>query len=716
MKIKKMTARFGKLQDQTLELHDGLNIIHAPNESGKSTWCGFISAMLYGIDSAQREKGGVKPDKVRFAPWNGNSMAGEMEIEHEGKEITLSRSTRLASAPMREFSAVYTGTAEKVADLSGTDAGQILTGLPKSVFESSVFVRQSGLGVQNSAELEKRIGAIVTTGEEGESYTDADAQLRAWLRKRKHNKSGAIPALDTDIAALEKTRSDAVHISTERDEAAKHLARLTAEDAQLKKDEAILSALSVKAQGDILRREADKASQLLSESEKEYESVKTKIAAEENRLRAEESSKRDTRRARIDDLERALNEEREQEIALRVALENGIFGMKTPEKVSVETEDAEKECREIRAKCEKSKKPLLAIILGIAGIILLALGAVALPCAAVGLALIVAAVIVFVIHRGKMAKLMQLSKQREDILRRYRIESEEEFYSLACAHSDAWQKWEKSKQSIDTLRETLQRERTVPEEPMREIKVSDSLTAALKQAEEKLIALRTQKRIAEEQLAALAPCEIEGEYSPARHSEVKARLASLAIEISEARQRADILEGRAQTMGDPMVLGTQLLEAKERLDKLTFQYDALSLAIETLKDANDEMQSRFSPRLGALASEYMARLTANRYERLTFDRELSAQARLSGDTESHDLAFLSAGGRDQLYLALRLAICTLALPEGSSCPLILDDALVNFDDDRMRLALDLLSEISKERQVILFTCHEREKLYLDSIS
>ncbi|MBR4952883.1 MAG: hypothetical protein IKZ30_00050, partial [Oscillospiraceae bacterium] len=195
-----------------------------------------------------------------------------------------------------------------------------------------------------------------------------------------------------------------------------------------------------------------------------------------------------------------------------------------------------------------------------------------------------------------------------------------------------------------------------------------------------------------------------------------ARRASLASEISEARQRADILEGRAQTMGDPMVLGTQLLEAKERLDKLTFQYDALSLAIETLKDANDEMQSRFSPRLGALASEYMARLTANRYERLTFDRELSAQARLSGDTESHDLAFLSAGGRDQLYLALRLAICTLALPEGSSCPLILDDALVNFDDDRMRLALDLLSEIAKERQVILFTCHEREKLYLDSIS
>ena len=153
MKIRKMTARFGNLENKTLELHDGLNVIHAPNESGKSTWCAFIGAMLYGIDSSQREKGGVKPDKVRFAPWNGASMAGEMEIAHEGKEITVTRTTRLASAPMREFSAVFTGTAEKVDGLTGTDAGQMLTGMPKSVFESSVFVRQSGLGVTNNSEL-----------------------------------------------------------------------------------------------------------------------------------------------------------------------------------------------------------------------------------------------------------------------------------------------------------------------------------------------------------------------------------------------------------------------------------------------------------------------------------------------------------------------------------------------------------------------------------
>lgn len=51
MRINKMTASFGKLENESLSLHPGLNVIYAPNESGKSTWCAFIRAMLYGVDT-----------------------------------------------------------------------------------------------------------------------------------------------------------------------------------------------------------------------------------------------------------------------------------------------------------------------------------------------------------------------------------------------------------------------------------------------------------------------------------------------------------------------------------------------------------------------------------------------------------------------------------------------------------------------------------------
>ena len=55
-------------------------------------------------------------------------------------------------------------------------------------------------------------------------------------------------------------------------------------------------------------------------------------------------------------------------------------------------------------------------------------------------------------------------------------------------------------------------------------------------------------------------------------------------------------------------------------------------------------------------------------------------------------------------LAVRLAVCSLALPEDANCPLIIDDALVNYDAGRRKQTMALLEQIARRRQVILFTC------------
>ena len=44
-----------------MHLSDGLNVYCAPNESGKSTWCALIRAVLYGVESGERAKAGVLP-------------------------------------------------------------------------------------------------------------------------------------------------------------------------------------------------------------------------------------------------------------------------------------------------------------------------------------------------------------------------------------------------------------------------------------------------------------------------------------------------------------------------------------------------------------------------------------------------------------------------------------------------------------------------------
>ncbi len=136
------------------------------------------------------------------------------------------------------------------------------------------------------------------------------------------------------------------------------------------------------------------------------------------------------------------------------------------------------------------------------------------------------------------------------------------------------------------------------------------------------------------------------------------------------------------------------------------EYEALDLEEKLLREADGEIQSRFAPQLGKLAAEYMSVLTGGRYDEVLIARDFSAMTRRSGDSVARDSGYLSTGTLDLLYLAVRLAVCELALPEGENCPLILDDALVNLDEERTGQALKLLAEIARSRQVILFTCRE----------
>ena len=202
--IHKMSATFGKLQGQSLELKDGLNIIQAPNETGKSTWCAFLAAMLFGIKSRERDKAGFIADKNRFAPWAGVSMSGRLDCRAGADELTLTRATRRQTAPLGEFQAVYSGTGEPVPGLTAQTCGEILLGVNREVFERSAFIRQAGLPISQDPGLERRIAALITSGEEGTSYSEAADALKKQLNRRRHNKTGQLPALEAELQETER--------------------------------------------------------------------------------------------------------------------------------------------------------------------------------------------------------------------------------------------------------------------------------------------------------------------------------------------------------------------------------------------------------------------------------------------------------------------------------------------------------------------------------
>ena len=205
MKINKLTATFGKFQNESICFHQGLNIIYAPNESGKSTWCAFIMAMLYGIDSGERTKNGTLPVKRKYEPWSGMPMEGRMDLTADKCDITIARTTRIKNAPMREFSAFYSGTGIPVEGMTGQNAGELLTGVSKDVFAKSAFIGQGATAVTSSPDMEKRIQSILSTGEEEVSVSEADARLGNWLRKRRYSQTGLLPKTESKLEELSNT-------------------------------------------------------------------------------------------------------------------------------------------------------------------------------------------------------------------------------------------------------------------------------------------------------------------------------------------------------------------------------------------------------------------------------------------------------------------------------------------------------------------------------
>ena len=635
MMIHKLTASFGKLENETLRFHDGLNVIHAPNESGKSTWCAFIRAMLYGVDSGERARGGYIPDKQRYAPWSGAAMEGQMELTADRCNITLTRTTKSKNAPMREFTATYTGSNVRVEGMTGDNAGEQLTGVSRDVFRRSAFIEQGAVAVSGSPDLERRINAIVSTGEEETSFSEADARLRAWQRKRRYNRRGMLPELESKIDSSRRLLED-MGGSAENIKA--------------------LEQRLEQAKGDCARLENE-----VTESRKRQRRESIEALSRGRAALGEASAEHDAA------IER-LSECREE---LRRSPFGGGELRETEERVSADLA----RMAELKAVYKKKNSPLwmlLCFLLTAAGVTLYtAFHALAYIIAA-GVFLAAAVVFLTLYLKAKQTAAEALADRRS-LLKSYGVSHGSELKGAL----------EEYRRLYASVRSAEEAERVTHE--------------SYEQAR------RRQEALEE---AALADLDFVSGSSPA--ARLGRELNTRRAEAERLSSQIATLKGRLSAMGDTMVLRSELGTMEDERALIEQEYEDISFAAEVLRGADEELQSRFSPELGRIAAEYMSRVTGGRYSQVLINRDFSAMARTQSDTVAHDSNYLSAGTLDLLYLAVRLAVCELALPEGEPCPLIIDDALVNLDETRFAQAMELLKDIAKKRQVILFTCRSAE--------
>ena len=189
-------------------------------------------------------------------------------------------------------------------------------------------------------------------------------------------------------------------------------------------------------------------------------------------------------------------------------------------------------------------------------------------------------------------------------------------------------------------------------------------------------------------------------------AEETARLMTeCAMEQQRLQNRLGQYQGRMELLGNRETAQKQLDQVNGRINSLEETFGALTIALDTLAAARAQLQRRFAPRITRQAEKMLSQMTDGRYHSLAMGEDFSLRAGAGQEETLHDALWRSDGTMDQLYLSLRLAVAEELTP---NVPLILDDALVRFDDQRMGSAVEILKEMARTRQVICFTCQGRE--------
>lgn len=671
LRILQANATYGKLNQAQLSLQPGLNVICAPNEGGKSTWSRFLLTMFYGLNTRQR---GELADKNRFQPWNGSPMQGRLELAVGEDVLTLSRRTQRADSPMGVFSCTYAGTDTPVRGLDALRCGETLLGVPQSVYQRCAFIPSGSMAIDADADLERRINALISTGEEKISFSQAETRLKRQLHQRKYNRSGAIPLLESEIASLSSAQAEVQDLA-ERETSLRQQLR------QVQEEQVTLRAA-----------QQQEAQQRIAEKQRLLQSLPDSAALQSinEQLGAVRSMGEQVQQAR----DAAAAQEQTIQAQLQELSRNPLHPMTKPE-------------LEAQLQIQPPAPPQVAQLLISLALGLCGGGFLWYEIGQSQLLWLCAACAVTALAAGNFLRLL-IQRIRRQQVRRRELQRQEELRKLADSYLPMLEKLEEQRSLLQ------QRQQAVADSEQRlRATLADLLTVVQKWDTgvhtptdvRRFVQQMTQRR---EELTE----EIRQAQADALHAQTPDADGSAA----RLQQQIAQVQGQLAALGGAEDAPQRIARKQEQLHRLQGEYDSLALALDVLRSANTTLQNRFSPELGRRAAEIFADMTGSPWSHILLDREFRLSAEAGSDPTRRSVQLLSSGTADQLYLAVRLAICEMVLPAEQNAPLILDDALLTFDDERLHKTLDYLVRLGEQRQILLFSCQSREADYLASRS
>lgn len=322
----------------------------------------------------------------------------------------------------------------------------------------------------------------------------------------------------------------------------------------------------------------------------------------------------------------------------------------------------------------------------------------------------------------------ELKKLKEDIYfkdRNYRIKKEE--------IKKLQENRDKVTLNLNTSKDSIQRSREEMERIKRENNVKDledfKLGLDKKKKYEELIKEKENKiQILEKTLGDSTLEEIQEEIKSydyedlidieyADKFELIQEIENIKFNLQKYWDTNSRLEERIENLNRDVKEFLLVEEEIERLKTEIKNYEneikSINISKETIENISKEIHHQFAPTINKEVSEIINIISDGRYNEVKVDEDLNISIENPTTQEIVPIDSLSGGTMDQLYFALRFSI--ISSIKGQSLPLILDDCFIQYDDERLRNIIEYLHQISHERQIILFTCHHRERQILDEI-
>lgn len=660
MKLRALEGQFGTMNGRKIEFTDGFSHLELPSGWRKNVLCAFLRIMLYGPSVVRRDLGSID----QFMPVDGKPMMGRMEIEWNGRDVTIQRNTG-AGEPMQEFVAYYTDTGERCRLLTAKNCGQVLLGMSEDDFVSNMLVTGEDL-VRPAAELQQQLLSMTHTGDSGNRAEKALAILNGWC-----------DGIGREQGELDAMRQQETRLAGQLSE----LERLTKEIH-------------------IQKENCRKLGQQAAKAQDAYETAHKRCEVQVIDTEARRRNMREDREQRIHEIKKRVPDEAlvrkagealygyEGAVRLEAEKRESMPAIETRRRQAMERMEQARVEREIEV--DRVTRPKIRWIAGAFALIF------AILAAATG--------IVQVEWFPQMAQIAGLLDAGHLPV----ILSALAMGCLLLTFVGSVQKPPAPLPDIDEERKQLEIEyqqildeqqmaaSVLQEEQKRIIAAGRTLSPEVNTVEQATNVIRSalaDLQLIRREQSALGDIILEIQRAPDEDplpADMRQNLEQLLEERNDSQQALDMArEQLAQVKAQADAIGTlddvrgQLSDCKAQIQVLEKQYAAAEHARQIITEENAALKQRISPDIISRAQSYLSFLTVD------------------PEAETEQENTWSAGTPDQLYLALRLAICqSLGVKDA---PLILNDPFITADESRTDRGIALLRVVARQRQVILLT-------------